>query len=97
MELVSVPGLPISTTQSADIVRLTNRDQKRARSRDARLSCCDCIPPFGRRLGSEGPQCRSRDEMALKVESVVDGGMHAEETLSGTSRFARLAPRLLHQ
>jgi hypothetical protein len=26
------------------------------RSRDARLSCHDCILPFARRLGSEGPQ-----------------------------------------
>src|SRR5436190_20193605 len=28
--------------------------------------------------------------MALKVEGVVDGGMHAQETLSGSSRFEPL-------
>jgi|SRR5260370_32306757 len=68
------------------IVRLTCCDQKSPRQ-DARLRCRDCIPPFVRRLNSEGPQRRSRDEMALKVEGVVNGGMHAEEALSGSSRF----------
>ena len=52
--------------------------------------CRDCIPPFASRLGSEGPQRRSRYEMALKVEGVVDRGMHAEEALSGSSRFEPL-------
>jgi hypothetical protein len=28
--------------------------------------------------------------MALKVEGVLNGGMHAEETLSGSSRFEPL-------
>jgi hypothetical protein len=37
------------------IVRLTCRDQKSPK-RDARLRCRDCIPPFARRLGSEGPE-----------------------------------------
>jgi len=27
--------------------------------------------------------------MALKVEGVVDGGMHAEKALGGSSRFER--------
>jgi len=26
--------------------------------------------------------------MALKVEGIVDGGMHAEEALSGSGRFS---------
>jgi hypothetical protein len=38
-----------------------------------------------RRFGSEDPERRSRDEMALKVEVIVDGGMHAEEALGGSS------------
>src|ERR1700730_12598212 len=71
------------------IVRLTCRDQKRPRQ-DARVRCRGCIPPFVRRLSSEGPQRRSRDEMVLKVEGVVNGGMHAEEALSGSSRFEAL-------
>src|SRR5580704_8453851 len=42
------------------------------------------------RFSSEDPQRRSRDEMALKVEGVVDGSMHAEEALSRSSRFEAL-------
>jgi hypothetical protein len=48
------------------------------------------VPPFVRRLGSEGPARRSRDEMALKVEGVVSSSMHAEQALSGSSRFEPL-------
>jgi hypothetical protein len=55
-----------------------------------RLSCRDGFLPLVRRLGSENPQRRPRDEMALKVEVIVDGGMHAEETLGGSSRFEAL-------
>ena len=38
-----------------------------------------------RRLGSEEPERRPRDEMALKVVVIVDGGMHDEEPLGGSS------------
>jgi len=48
------------------------------------------VPPFVRRLGSEGPERRSRDEMALKVKGVVSSSMHAEQALSGSSRFEPL-------
>ena len=41
--------------------------------------------PLRRRFGAEGPQRGPRDEMALKVEGVVDGSMHAEETLDRSS------------
>ena len=37
--------------------------------------------PLRCRLGSEDPEGRPRDEVALKVEGVVDGSMHAHETL----------------
>ena len=50
----------------------------------------DGIPPLVRRLGSEEPQRRARDEMALKVEGVVDGGVHAEKPLGGASRLEPL-------
>jgi len=40
-----------------------------------------------RRLGSEDPERRARDEMALKIEGVVDSGMNAEKTLCGASRL----------
>ena len=47
---------------------------------------------FGRfpRLGSEDPERRARDEMALKVEGVVDGGVYAEKTLGRSSRLKSL-------
>ncbi len=47
--------------------------------------CCDGSLPPRRRFGSKGPQRRSGDEVALKVERVVDGGMDAEEALGGSS------------
>src|ERR1700740_253180 len=71
------------------VVRLTYRDRKRLKQ-DARSPCRHRIPPFARRLGSEDPQRRSRDEMALKVEGVVDRGMHAEEALGRARRFEAL-------
>src|SRR6202035_4739617 len=43
-----------------------------------------------RRLGAEDPQRRARDEMALEVEGVVDGGVYAEEPLGGASRLEPL-------
>ena len=48
------------------------------------------IPPLVSCLGSEDREGRARDEMALKVESVVDGGVHAEKTLGGASRLEPL-------
>jgi hypothetical protein len=41
-------------------------------------------------FGSEDPQCGSGDEVALKVEGVVNGGVHAEEALGGSSRLEPL-------
>ena len=41
--------------------------------------------PLRRRFGSKGPQRRSGDEVALKIECVVDGGMDAEEALGRAS------------
>jgi hypothetical protein len=38
-----------------------------------------------RRLGSEDPERWARDEMALEIEGVVDGGVHAEKPLGGAS------------
>ena len=50
----------------------------------------DRILPLVRRFGSKDPERRPRDEMALKIEGVVNGGAHAEKTLSGTSRLEPL-------
>jgi hypothetical protein len=43
------------------------------------------MSPLIRRLGSEDPERRARNEMALKVEDIVNDGMHAEEALDGAS------------
>jgi hypothetical protein len=43
--------------------------------------CCDSIVPLRRRVGSKDPQGRSGDEVALKVECVMDGGVHIEKAL----------------
>ena len=52
--------------------------------------CRNRSPPLRHRFGSEGPQGRSGDEMALQVEGVVDGGMQAEKSLRGAGRFEPL-------
>jgi len=56
------------------------------RARENQVSCCrDGILPLRRRFGSEGPQRGPGDEVALKIERVVDGGMDTEEALRGSS------------
>jgi hypothetical protein len=67
------------------IVRLTSVAAKGAPGGIRGLRCGNRISPLIRRLGSEDPERRARDEMALKVEGVVNGGMHAEEALGGAS------------
>jgi hypothetical protein len=62
-------------------VSLTCFEQKRARRRIAPSLGLHRIPPLLGRLGAEDPQRRARDEMALKVEGVVNGGVHAEKPL----------------
>jgi len=52
--------------------------------------CCDGILPLRRRFGSEDPQSRSGDEMALKVERVMGGSVHIEKTLGRASRLEPL-------
>jgi hypothetical protein len=42
-----------------------------------------------RRLGSEEPESRTRDQMASKVESVVDCGMHAEHAPNDLRQHGR--------
>ena len=52
-----------------------------------RVSCrCDSVGPLRSCLGSEGPQGGSGDQVPLKVESVVDRGVHVQETLGGFGR-----------
>jgi hypothetical protein len=46
--------------------------------------------PVSSRFGAEYPQCGAGDEVALKVEGIVDVGMHAQEALGGSGRFEPL-------
>jgi GAF domain-containing protein len=62
-----------------------NEPDLHARSRNR-----DRIPRLIRRLGSEDPERRARDEMALKIEGVVNDGVHVEKTLGGASRLEPL-------
>jgi hypothetical protein len=50
----------------------------------------DRILPPGGCFGSEDPKCRSRDEMSLMVEGVVDGGMDVEKPLRASRRLEPL-------
>src|SRR5438067_13763161 len=49
---------------------------------------CDSTLPPRRRFGSEGPQRRPGDEVALKIECVVDGSVHVEEALGRAAKNA---------
>ena len=40
-----------------------------------------CLPPLLRRLGAELAECLPGNQMTLRVEGVVDGGVGGEETL----------------
>jgi hypothetical protein len=57
----------------------TTLDEPRGGKGKSGLCRCDGILPLRRRFGSKGPQRRSGDEVALKIERVVDGGVSAEE------------------
>jgi len=60
---------------------------KRGSRRNEQSRCRDRDLPVVGGFGSEDPKRRSRDKMALEIEGIVDDGMHAEETLGGSSRF----------
>src|SRR5712675_3755982 len=65
----------------------------KGRSPSQTSRCRDGGLPLRCRLGSEDPQRRSGDEMALKVEIMVNGGLHAQKVLgrSGSLETLRLA------
>src|SRR5438477_12406137 len=62
---------------------------KRGESKQISYRCDSTLPPR-RRFGSEGPQRRPGDEVALKIECVVDGSVHVEEALGRASRLEPL-------
>ena len=81
-----------------DVPATLSRQRQRAyiESQTRQASCrCDSTLPLCGSFGSEDPQCGSGDEVALKVEVVVDGGVHTEEALGGSSRLEALLLALL--
>src|SRR5437016_3685586 len=67
------------------------RERARTESQTRQASCrCDSTLPLCGSFGSEDPQRGSGDEVALQVEGIVDGGVHAEETLGRSSRLEAL-------
>jgi len=71
-----------SATVTSGIERGAGTDQVSRR--------CHGVQPLRCRFGSEDPERRPRDEMALIVERIVDRGMHAEEALGGRCRLEPL-------
>ena len=67
----------------ADIVGIRNGPREGKGKSD--LCRCDGILPLRRRFGSEDPQRWSEDEVALKVERVMDGSVHIQKALGGSS------------
>ena len=47
--------------------------------------------PMAHRFGTELPESGSRDEVALGIEGIVDGGMDGEEALIRPRRLATVA------
>ena len=66
--------------RSDGLVTLTVAGRELARASQV-SSCRDSTPPLRGRFGSEDPQRRSGDQVALKIEVVVDGSVDAEEAL----------------
>ena len=61
------------------------------RAKPRQASCrCDGILPLCGSFGPEDPQCGSGDEVALQIEGIVDGGVHTDEALGGSSRLEPL-------
>jgi hypothetical protein len=80
----NVQGPIVWSGCSEGLVTVTVAGRNAARANQISWCCDGALPPRSR-FGSKGPQRRSGDEVALKVERVVDGGMDAEEALGGSS------------
>ena len=83
MALVGKPGL----------LGALSRQRRRyaSRAKTGQASCgCDSAFPLRGSIGSEFSQRGSGDEMALKIEGTVDGGMHTQEALRGARRLESL-------
>ena len=75
------------------VVPALSRQRRRyaSRAKTGQASCgCDSALPLRGSIGSEFSQRGSGDEMALKIEGIVDGGMHTQEALRGARRLESL-------
>jgi predicted ATPase/DNA-binding winged helix-turn-helix (wHTH) protein len=78
----------LDTTRAFAIERLChgNSIEHALRAKSEHASCgCDRIAPLCSSFGTEDPEGGSGDEVALKVEGVVNCAVHAEEALGGSS------------
>jgi hypothetical protein len=88
---------------SEGIVRFNSGLSRGSTRRNTRAPCDNGISPLIRRLGSEDPEGRARDEMALKVEGACTapctrgiGGARRGNRACGPAWFCRrAAPRML--
>ena len=78
-------------------VKLGCRGRNGYKGQATASSCRNGLLPRVRRLGTEDPERRSRDEMALKVEGIVHGGVHVEEALGRSGRLEALHLALAHR
>jgi hypothetical protein len=68
-----------------------NGNEPHLRAETHRGSCRrDSAVPLCCSFRSEDAQCGSGDEVALQIEGVVNGGVHAEKALRGSSRLEPL-------
>src|ERR1700732_3678643 len=81
-------GIPkyLPSALTAGVVTITVAGRSGARTNQISY-CCDGSLPPRRRFGSEDAQGRSRDEVSLQIEYVVDGGMDTEEALGRSGRL----------
>ena len=71
-----------------------NSVEHTSRAKSGHASCrCDRIAPLCASFGSEYPQRGSGDEVALKVEGVVNRTVHAEKALADRADLNRCSLR----
>jgi class 3 adenylate cyclase len=79
-------ALPRSSAEWSSAALSRQLYRARIKSQGSHESCRgDRISPLCSRFGSEDPQRRSGDEMALNIEGIVNCTVHAEKPLGGSS------------
>ena len=80
-----------SSANAASRGFVTATKEVRTESQNWPSSCgCDSAFPLRGSIASEFSQRGSGNEMALKIEGIVDGGMHTQEAVRGARRLESL-------